>query len=436
MNKIRKAHIYTKMLSIYRPVLNDSVMQRLTALLDYICSENYDLLKGLDLYNAFFYELVSRQPLRTLHEYMADLVLYTDTPFSSYMEMSGKMNQEDKIVWAAGFELGYLQEIAVLTGQDFKTHFNQHYDAEEFRILIKNLPVWDFSTKNSSENILMKSPDWSSCIQKLIGFYNTNGSGIFARHKAFIWEVDGGKGYAKPVLFPDTVRLSDLIGYERERSIIIENTRYLLNGNKANNILLYGDRGTGKSSTVKAILNEYAGDGLRLIEVKKDRISFIPDIIQLIRNSRLKFILFVDDLSFEDSGNDYTSLKAALEGGIENIPDNMVIYATSNRRHLVRESFSDRGGPGTPDGSDEVRIQDTMQEKLSLSDRFGITVVFSSPDKKSYLDIVKGLAERYNIEMPEDILFGEAMKWELWYNSRSPRTAHQFINYLRAKKQA
>jgi len=224
--------------------------------------------------------------------------------------------------------------------------------------------------------------------------------------------------------------LSDFIGYERERLEVVENTEKFVRGLPANNVLLYGDRGTGKSSTVKAIANEYKEQGLRIIEIPRKYLVDFPAVLRLIKGRKCRFIIFIDDLAFEDSEESYTVLKSVLEGGVENRPDNVLIYATSNRRHLIKEKFSDRAGLKSVDPDDEVRAQDTLQEKLSLSERFGITVVFTSPDKKGFLQIVEGLAAKRGINIDKDTLQREAMKWELMYNGRSARTARQFIDWL------
>jgi predicted AAA+ superfamily ATPase len=220
------------------------------------------------------------------------------------------------------------------------------------------------------------------------------------------------------------------MGYEAERARVIENTLQFLKGFPANNALFYGDRGTGKSSTVKALLNEYYSQGLRMIEVPKTYLTDFPLIISLLKNRPEKFIIFVDDLAFEESGENYNALKAVLEGGLENRPNNVLIYATSNRRHLVKESFKDRAGLQSNNQDDEVRAADNIQEKLSLSDRFGITVTFAAPSQNKYLQIVEGIAEKRNLKFDKEKLYQEALKWQMRYNGRSPRTAKQFIDWV------
>jgi len=316
------------------------------------------------------------------------------------------------------------------------------------------------------KELLLKSDQWPDCAEELAEFHRSCGSGVFSKYRSFVWRrvpaiaVAGGynipginpayndnlsliEGSCKPepgttgsfigVESPDPVRFSDLVSYELEREEVIRNTLHFLDGRPANNILLYGDRGTGKSSTVKALANEFHARGLRIIEVPKSLLSDFPVIIRRLAGRSLKFILFVDDLSFEDNDENYTALKAMLEGGLETKPDNVLIYATSNRKHLVRERFSDRAGLASGSTDDEVRAADTIQEKLSLSDRFGMTVVFSSPDKKTYLEIVEGIVKNRGLEVDREYLHREAMKWELQYNGRSPRTARQFVDWLEAE---
>jgi predicted AAA+ superfamily ATPase len=273
-------------------------------------------------------------------------------------------------------------------------------------------------------NLLYSSQNWDTVTDALVKHYHQHGCGEFCKYKAFRWVQTESKGLLAGIDKPDPIQLTELIGYERERSVVIKNTLQFIHGLPCNNVLLYGDRGTGKSATVKAILNKYANSRLRLIEVSKYHLKNLPDILELLQNRGLKFIIFIDDLSFESDETSYRELKSILEGGIEAKPQNVVIYATSNRRHLIKEYFSERSL------NDEVSSQDTMQEKLSLSDRFGITVTFSMPDKKTYLQIVEGIAKQRGINIDYERLKSEAVKWEMLYNGRSPRTARQFVDHL------
>jgi len=296
-------------------------------------------------------------------------------------------------------ELKFIQELSELTPEDFTD--DMEYD--------NYIPRWE----NTPVDII---GSYMERVQ-LIGKF---GYGKFARHKMFSVR----DGDIVPVKFPDPQKLSELYGYERERRTVVDNTLALLNGKPAQNVLLYGDAGTGKSSTVKAIANEYADRGLRLIEMTKEQLRDIPEIIAQICEDPLKFIIFIDDLSFTSGEDCFGALKAMLEGSVSARAKNTVIYATSNRRHLVRESFSDREG-------DDIHRNDTMQETLSLSARFGLRVNFSRPDKKSYTAIAAELARNSGIDLPEEELALRAEQFAISSgNGRSPRTAKQFVHQL------
>ncbi|MBQ6948951.1 MAG: ATP-binding protein, partial [Firmicutes bacterium] len=248
------------------------------------------------------------------------------------------------------------------------------------------------------------------------------GYGIFAQYHMF--SINDGE--IVPIKHPDPQRLDQLSDYEMERNKVIRNTEALLTGGPASNVLLYGDAGTGKSSTIKAIANAYKDQGLRMIEVKKNQLYQIPDIVETLSNNPLKFILFIDDLSFTSNDDDFAALKAILEGSISGKSSNLVIYATSNRRHLIKETMTERQG-------DELHLNDTMQELMSLSARFGLIITYQRPDKKVYVSIVKHLAKQYGIEMDEELLIQKAEAHAIRANGRSPRTAKQFIELLKTE---
>jgi len=266
-------------------------------------------------------------------------------------------------------------------------------------------------------------PQWDELVEVLAQYYAFFGCGIFSGHIAFKWENGALHGISQP----DPIKLSQLVDYADLRELIIDNTLQFLKGYPANNLLLYGDRGTGKSSTIKALLNEYWLQGLRLVEVPKSQLGDYELITQELRHRKHRFILFVDDLSFEENETDFKALKALLEGGIEERPDNVLIYATSNRRHLIKETFADRK---LNNDNSEIRGMDTVQEKLSLADRFGMTVIFPTPDQETYIEIVLGLAAQRQLPFSPQELRQRALKWSVWYNGRSPRSARQFIDNL------
>ena len=258
-------------------------------------------------------------------------------------------------------------------------------------------------------------------------FYREFGVGKFGLNKAFrIVEKDEGQTVLiDPIINVEHVYFKDIVGYELQKQKLIENTEAFVEGREANNVLLFGDAGTGKSSSVKAVLNEYYSRGLRIIEVYKHQFKAMSDVLDQIKDRNYKFIIYMDDLSFEDYELEYKYLKAILEGGLGKRPDNVLIYATSNRRHLIREKFSDKR-----ELDDELHNNDTVQEKLSLASRFGVTIYFGSPDKRQFETIVKALADRCHLDMPEDELYREANKWELSHGGLSGRTASQFITHL------
>jgi predicted AAA+ superfamily ATPase len=268
-------------------------------------------------------------------------------------------------------------------------------------------------------------PEWVSGapfdFDSLTREYEKRGAGMFSKWRAFVWS--GRK--LTPIADPDTGD-GELFGYEAQREEVRLNTRALLDGKRVNNMLLYGEAGTGKSATVKNLLNLEGFGDLRIIEIDKEQLSDMPELIRTLGGRRQKFILFIDDLSFESAEGGYSVLKTVLEGGLEKRPDNVVIYATSNRRHLMRETFSERGG-------DEVNLHETIQERTALSERFGIRVLFVGLNQDDYLALVEKLAAQAGIEKPREQLWKEAIQWEREHASRTPRAAQQFVDYLRSK---
>ena len=260
-------------------------------------------------------------------------------------------------------------------------------------------------------------------------FYKEFGVGKFGLHKAFRVEHTEEGAKIVPITKIAHVRLDDLVGYEIPKKKLIENTEAFVRGRKANNCLLFGDAGTGKSTSIKAILNQYYEEGLRMIEVYKHQFQDLNDIIAQVKNRNYKFIIYMDDLSFEEFEIEYKYLKAVIEGGLERKPENVLIYATSNRRHLVREQWSDKNDRR----DDDLHTSDTVQEKLSLVARFGVSIFFVGPDKKEFQKIVLELAKRNQIQMEKSELLLQANQWEMTHGGRSGRTAQQFIDYLLGK---
>jgi len=262
-------------------------------------------------------------------------------------------------------------------------------------------------------------------------FYKKYGVGKFGLNRAFQLSHDKNMDFIIPITSLDDVVLDDLLGYELQKEKLIHNTESFVNGNKANNVLLYGDAGTGKSTSIKAILNQYYSKGLRMIEVYKHETKYLSKIISQIKNRNYKFILYMDDLSFEESESEYKYLKALIEGGLETKPDNVLIYATSNRRHLIKETWNERVNTSSVK---EMYHSDTIREKLSLVDRFGLTIGYNKPSMNEYFEIVKSLARKYpEIKLTDDELEHEANVWVRTHGAQSGRTAEQFVYYLLGK---
>jgi predicted AAA+ superfamily ATPase len=278
---------------------------------------------------------------------------------------------------------------------------------------------------NKSNAFLHRETEWKKAIVALADYYRSHGSGIYAKYRAFRWQ-----GELIGIDNPDAIVLSEIVGYEYPKEALIKNTEVLLAGYNALHVLLYGSRGSGKSSLVKALLSEYGDRGLRLIEVTKSDLGDLPDIVDRLRHLPQKFIIFVDDLSFEEDDEAFKSLKVVLEGSLTAKAQNVVVYATSNRRHLVREYFVDRPRPSD---ADEVHSWDTVQEKLSFSDRFGLTLTFEPANQDTYLTIVKHLAALAKIELSQEDLEFRAKQWATRHNGRSGRTARQFIDFLQGE---
>jgi len=259
-------------------------------------------------------------------------------------------------------------------------------------------------------------------------FYQKHGVGIYASYKAFKIVVVDGQPIIKPIEHVKEIILSDLIGYQLQKEKLIANTESFIQHKKANNVLLFGDSGTGKSSSIKAILNQYFEDGLRMIEIYKHQFNYLTSIISSLAKRNYKFIIYMDDLSFEETETEFKYLKAIIEGDLEETPNNVVIYATSNRRHLIKELSSDN-----QENDDDLHHFDTKQEKLSLAQRFGITIYYGKPDKEQYQEIVKSLAQKYDVTIDETTLLKEANQWEIYHGGMNGRNAEQFIYYLLSK---
>ncbi len=353
-------------------------------------------------YAAFFRELAEAGFADDLRGYFSSRVLYSDNLFAR--EASCRDEVDRMLMRAAEHDLEILEKLCALTPAD------------------AGLPA-EIPFPAAGRGLRpLEDARWGGKVEALAAFHRKNGCGLFARNKAFLWR----DGDLVPVTHTNEITLDDLKTYEEPRRRVLENTQAFMKGLPANNVLLYGDRGTGKSSTVHAILNRYAPEGLRMIEMPKSAIAEFPKVVEKLRGTALKFIIFIDDLSFSTNDSGYAQLKAALEGGLAARRDNMLIYATSNLRHLVREKFSDREG-------DELHRRDTMQEQLSLADRFGLMVTFINPGRQQYYDILDGIAADRKLPVSAEELHAGAERWALSRGGRSPRTARQYIDHLEAR---
>ncbi len=354
-----------------------------------------------------------------IFEYLLQLLAEDENPFSIMAEKSdGQIG--------ASLQQAVVQDITQLH-QFFQS--NQDTPADDF--LQNYQPTRSVPRAFINPlRLALKSPNAvDASLTALATFtdhYVRHGYGDMARYTVFRWDLELG---LVPVRHPDRIQMDDLIGYERQKAVLTQNTEAFVAGKPANNVLLVGSRGTGKSSSVKALLNQYADMGLRLVEITKHDLRHLSSIMQALRERGKKFILFMDDLSFEEFEIEYRHLKSMMEGGVETKPDNVLIYATSNRRHLVKETWNDRAGAN----ADDIHSWDTINEKISLSDRFGITLTFAPPNQDEYLRIVESIARKRNICLPSAELRAEAIKWETAHSGRSGRIAQQFIAHLEGR---
>ncbi len=346
--------------------------------------------KSIDLYSRIVSALLLSG--KTLSEYLKDMLLFANSPV-----LCGLAKEPTERGRAAvEYDLSVIREIAECSSANLKEHLSGHFGCDEF----SDLPDYDCGTFNYDADFFLN-------------FAKKHGSGIFAKYKAFTYN-----GELIPIEQTDPIRLTDLKNYEMQRSQVVDNTLCFMNGKPAQNVLLYGDRGTGKSATVKAILNEF--EDLRMVEVSKNNIALIPDLFKTLKNNPMRFIVTIDDLSFSENDDRFGILKAVLEGSLSQKPENVLIYATTNRRKIVRETAADR----------EISGADAIDESMSLADRFGLFVTFVKPDKRVYLDIVGKLAADAGIDIPEERLYTAAETFALRHSGRSPRTARQFVDWL------
>lgn len=427
--------IVSKLL-LYGDMKEDTILMELCKIVKELKSDNYE--KDVLITNV--YKQIKRLLVVSTdyafdknlwHNYLTYLLITNENPFTITCEKVGA--KEGSV---NNFAKNDFKIFKSLFDYDFsfieeKLGINCFSEITNYKAIVKPELMYN---KNVSEKVrslseaLENAKDENEFFDIVTGFYKDYGIGMFGLNKAFrIKSNDQGDITFLPINNMDKVVLDDLVGYEIQKKKLYDNTKAFVEGRKANNCLLFGDSGTGKSTSIKAIVNEFYGDGLRMIEIYKHQFKDLSNLIATIKNRNYKFIIYMDDLSFEEFEIEYKFLKAVIEGGVETKPDNILIYATSNRRHLIKETWNDRNDVEVDNG---MHKSDTMQEKLSLVNRFGVTISFSKPSQSEYFTIVKELAKKNGITMSEEKLTAEANKWELSHGGISGRTAQQFINYI------
>ena len=380
---------------IFRNILKTKVIKKLLKFLNCKTKENIDNIKQIDLYCEFLSELFKSD--NNLADFILSQIFLDDNIYISKCILKQEINNNLKKIFKN--ELNFFKYISSF---DFSSIFNKEY------------------SKNIAE-LEIKEIDFYKIYFEHIKNIDKKGYGIFYNNNMFV--LDDRKNIIA-VKNKDNQDIKKLYGYEIERNKVLSNTKILIEGKKANNILLYGDAGTGKSSTVKAVANFFKDEGLRLIEIKKNQLHFITDIIEKLSCSPLKFIIFIDDLTFSSNDDTFSYLKAILEGGVNSFPNNIAVYVTSNYRHLIKENFTDRDG-------DDIHIEDTIQQIMSLTNRFGMIITFQRPGRDLFKEIVLSYAKENNIKTDKEELIKQAEAYAIRSAGRSPRVAKQFIELLK-----
>ena len=415
MEMLKNADFLFSGLSVYQALKKDPVISRYQKIIELLADEKElpPLHCFAEEYASFCAALYTSKFRGNLADYIYHKVLLAENFFTDEAAKGNFDTLPPYIQQAATHDLNALYTLAHITVEELHAAIAERYPEAP----TEQLPCYvTESSRYPQEGC------WGDRIAELAAYYHQNGTGIFSEEVAFFFDGTA----LLSVKNMDTIRLSDLKHYEVQRNKIIENTLSFLHGKPCNNILLYGDRGTGKSSTVKALLNEYHSEGLRIVQIEKKNLNSLGKLIDLLSDNPLRFIIFIDDLTFQENDEGFTALKACLEGSLSKKADNTVIYATSNRRHLVKETFSSREG-------DEVHRADTIDDSLSLSDRFGLTITFTVPDKAKYLDIVLKIAEDRSLPIDQDTLCRGAERFALQKAGRSPRIARQYIDQVQGR---
>lgn len=428
-------HNIVSKLLIYGDMPKDSILMELSYIIKDFKEDNY---KKDEIITRIYHQIKKILEVATdygfdrnlWHNYLTYLLITNENPFSITCEKVGA-NQ------------GSVNYFAKNDFKQFKELFDYDFSEmekelgidcferlENYQSIVKTEMMYN---KNVSEKVqalsekLEKTKDENEFFDCVTQFYKDYGVGMFGLNKAFRINDNDGIVRFQAINNMERVLLDDLVGYEIQKKKLIDNTEAFVQGRKCNNCLLFGDSGTGKSTSIKAIVNQYYDQGLRMIEIYKHQFKDLSNVIAMIKNRNYKFIIYMDDLSFEEFEVEYKFLKAVIEGGVETKPENILIYATSNRRHLIKETWGDRSDIKVENG---MHKSDTMEEKLSLVHRFGVTINYSKPTQKEYFEIAVELCRRLGVDLPAEEIKAEASKWELSHGGISGRTAQQFANYM------
>lgn len=427
-------HITAKMI-MYGDMPQTSILMELSD----ICTNLRDKTQSNDVLITRIYKQIKRILVvateygfdkNLWHNYLTFLLITDENPFTITCEKVGASqgsinalvkNDFQEYMYLFNYDFSWIENAL---GIDCFTRIS-NYQAIQKPELMYNKNVSEKVRTLSEKLEIAKNVE--EFFQFVTEFYRAYGVGMFGLNKAFRISDNDNEVKFLPINNMDKVMLDDLVGYEIQKKKLVDNTKAFVDGKKANNVLLFGDSGTGKSTSIKAIVNQFYDDGLRMIEIYKHQFKDLSTVIGMIKNRNYKFIIYMDDLSFEEFEIEYKFLKAVIEGGVETKPENILIYATSNRRHLIKETWNDRDDVQVDNG---MHKSDTMEEKLSLVNRFGVTINYSKPSQKEYFNIVIELARKAGVSMPEEQLRSEANKWELSHGGISGRTAQQFVNYI------
>lgn len=435
MVRRKNMHNIVSKLLIYGDMPKDSILMELSSIIREFKGENY---KKDEIITRIYHQVKRILEVSTdygfdrnlWHNYLTYLLITNENPFSVTCEKVGANDGSVNY-----FAKNDFKQFMKLFDYDFKPMEEElgidcFEKLQNYKAIGKTELMYNKNVSEKVQSLSLKlenAKDENEFFDYVTEFYKQYGVGMFGLNKAFRIKDGDGPLEFHAINNMDKVVLDDLVGYEIQKKKLVDNTEAFVQGRKANNCLLFGDSGTGKSTSIKAIVNEYYEQGLRMIEIYKHQFKDLSNVIAAIKNRNYKFIIYMDDLSFEEFEIEYKFLKAVIEGGVETKPENILIYATSNRRHLIKETWNDRSDVQVENG---MHKSDTMEEKLSLVHRFGVTINYSKPTQKEYFEIAVELCRRLGVKLSDDEIKAEANKWELSHGGISGRTAQQFANYL------